>query len=165
MTKRIVLAVLAALAAPVGALAQQQSEFHARLNGFREVPSVSTPGRGEFSAQIVEEGGNVRIDYELTYGGLTSAANAAHIHFGQRGVNGAVSAFLCGGGDKPPCPAEGTVSGSIDAADVTGPEERGISAGEIQELLRAMRAGATYVNVHTSQFPEGEIRGQVSELD
>ena len=70
-------------------------------------------------------------------------------------------AFLCGGGDKPVCPASGTVTGVIDPADVIGPEDQGIAAGEFQELVRAIRRNATYVNVHTDAFPNGEIRGNV----
>jgi hypothetical protein len=160
-TLRSALAAIVAVAAPMGTLAQQ-GEFEARLSGFQEVPSISTPARGHFTATLVGEGANVRIEYELTFSGLTGNATAAHIHFAQRGVNGAISAFLCGGGDKPACPASGTVTGTIDAPDVTGPEARGIAPGEIQELVRAMRAGATYANVHTPQYPDGEIRGQIA---
>jgi hypothetical protein len=158
----LALAAVLAVAAPAGALAQ--ASFETRLSGFQEVPSVSTQGTGRFTAQVQGSGQDTRIEYELTYSGLTGAATAAHIHFAQRGVAGAVSAFLCGGGDKPACPAEGTVTGTIDAADVTGPEARGLGSGEIEELLRAMRAGATYANVHTPSFPDGEIRGQLVEL-
>lgn len=154
---------LAAMLAAAAADAQEESSFEATLSGFQEVPSISTAGRGRFEAQVVQQGTDVRIEYELSYRGLTGAPSAAHIHFAQRGVNGAVSAFLCGGGDKPSCPADGTVRGTIDAADVAGPEARGIAPGEIQELVRAMRAGATYANVHTPQFPDGEIRGQITE--
>ena len=46
-----------------------------------------------------------------------------------------------------------------------GPGGQGIAAGEFAELVRAMRAGATYVNIHTTAFPGGEIRGQVSDDD
>jgi hypothetical protein len=158
---RLALAAMLAVAAPTGALAQ--ASFEAELNGYEEVPSVSTQGTGRFTAQVQGSGQDTRIEFELTYSGLTGAATAAHIHFAQRNVAGAVSAFLCGGGDKPACPAEGTVTGSIDAADVTGPEARGLAAGEIEELVRAMQAEATYANVHTPQFPEGEIRGQLTE--
>jgi hypothetical protein len=158
---RLALAAVLASAVPAGALAQ--ATFEARLSGFQEVPSVSTAGTGRFTATVQGSGADTRIEYQLDYRGLTGAATAAHIHFAQRGVAGAVSAFLCGGGDKPACPAEGTVTGTIDAADVTGPEARGLAAGEIEELVRAMRSGATYANVHTPTFPDGEIRGQITE--
>jgi hypothetical protein len=158
---RLALAAVLASAVPAGALAQ--ATFEARLSGFQEVPSLSTAGTGRFTATVQGSGADARIEYELEYRSLTGAPNVAHIHFAQRGVAGAVSAFLCGGGDKPACPAEGTVTGTIDAADVTGPEARGIAAGEIAELVRAMRSGATYANVHTPTFPEGEIRGQITE--
>jgi hypothetical protein len=73
-----------------------------------------------------------------------------------------VSAFLCGGGDKPPCPPQsGTIVGTIDPADVIGPANQGIAPGEFAELVTAMRAGVTYANVHSSKFPNGEIRGQI----
>ena len=72
-------------------------------------------------------------------------------------------AFLCGGGGKPACPATGgTVTGAIRAADGIGPAGQGIAAGEFAELVRAMRAGKTYANVHTSPtYAGGEIRGQI----
>ena len=93
---------------------------------------------------------------------VEGATTASHIHFGQRGVAGGVSAFLCGGGDKPPCtPTQGDFEGDIDAADVIGPSGQGIAAGEMDELLRAMRRGYTYVNVHSTLNPAGLIRGQV----
>ncbi|MGH3023992.1 MAG: CHRD domain-containing protein [Gaiellaceae bacterium] len=135
----------------------------ANLEGFNEVPAVSSFGEGSFTASIDTDAQT--ITYELSYGGLNSAASAAHIHLGQRGANGGVSAFLCGGGDKPACPA-GTgatesVSGVIDAADVIGPAGQGIAAGEFDELVRAIRAGVTYANVHTATQPGGELRGQL----
>jgi hypothetical protein len=72
-----------------------------------------------------------------------------------------VIAFLCGGGDKPACPDSGTVTGVIDEEDVIGPSDQGIEAGEFSELVRAIRRHATYVNVHTDAFPNGEVRGNV----
>jgi uncharacterized protein YdeI (BOF family) len=62
-----------------------------------------------------------------------------------------------------PCPAPpATISGTITAADVTNlANERGISAGELDELIAAIRAGATYVNVHSTRWPGGEIRSQI----
>ena len=106
--------------------------------------------------------GSDEIQYELRYGDLEGGAVLfAHIHLGRPSTNGGVVAFLCGGGDKPACPQSGTVTGVIDAADVIGPAEQGIDEGEFRELVRAIRNGATYTNVHTEAFPNGEIRGPV----
>jgi hypothetical protein len=135
------------------------------LTGYQENPDISTTGTGSFKATIDDAAQT--ITYELTYSGLEGgAAFAAHIHFGKRAVNGGVSAFLCGGGDKPACPAmAGTVNGVVDAADVIGPAGQGIAAGEFAELVAAMRAGHSYVNVHTPTWPGGEIRAQVNDRD
>ena len=46
-----------------------------------------------------------------------------------------------------------------------GPSGQGIAPGEYAELLRAIRAGATYANVHTTKYPAGEIRAQLNDDD
>jgi CHRD domain len=157
-----VLAVVALAVAGATALATGGGgkKFSTKLTGFQEVPAISTAASGRFQARLDGD----ELSYELSYSGIEGGtAFAAHIHLGQRGVNGGVSAFLCGGGDKPACPAtEGTVTGVIDPADVIGPEGQGIAPGEFDELINAMRAGVTYVNVHsTPMWPGGEIRGQI----
>ena len=155
---------LLALAGSSATAAHESGVFKARLNGFNEVPSVSTTGHGRFRAEINETAQT--IEYTLTYSELENPATAAHVHFAKRRVAGGVIAFLCGGGDKPDCPAHGgTVTGTIDAADVVGPEEQGIEPGSFGELVHAMRARATYVNVHSTRFPAGEIRGQIHRGD
>ncbi len=168
MRRRSVLTAVGVLAAGllVASLAGAsggKKNFKANLDGYNEVPAVSSNGFGTLRAMIDDDAQT--ITYELSYGGLNSAALFAHIHLGQRSVNGGVAAFLCGGGDKPACPAgtgaEETVSGVIDAADVIGPAAQGIDAGEFDELARAIRARVTYANVHSSTQPGGEIRDQL----
>jgi hypothetical protein len=106
----------------------------------------------------------------LSYSGLSSGVSQAHIHFGQRPVNGGIIVFLCDNTGKAPqgvtaCPNSGTVAGTITAADVNpanDPEPvtaQGIAAGEFAGLLGAIEHGDAYGNVHTSNFPAGEIRG------
>jgi len=153
----VLVIALALFGAPAPAPAQEV--LHADLEGIQETPAVSTVAAGEFRARISRD--EAFVDYELTYAGLEAAATAAHIHFGQRAVAGGVSAFLCGGGGKPACPASGTVTGTVTAADVIGPAGQGIAAGELAELVRAIREGVAYANVHSSKFPGGEIRGQI----
>lgn len=155
----VAITLLAVFTGPSRANDRSENAFHAKLIGFNEVPANSTRGRGTFRAQLSENGDS--LHYELSYRRLEGTVSAAHIHLGQSKTNGGIVAFLCGGTGGPACPASGTVSGTIDAGDVVGPAAQGIDTGEFAELLRAMKAGATYVNVHSSKFPNGEIRGQV----
>ena len=53
------------------------------------------------------------------------------------------------------------MSGTITPAQVLAAANQGLDAEEFDELVRAIRAGAAYVNVHSSLFPPGEIRGQI----
>jgi hypothetical protein len=171
MKKQLVgAALVAALGAPSYSVVSGQatagaSHVRADLAGSQEDPAVSTTGHGLFTAKIDDEA--QLIEFELTYEALEGTVTTqAHIHFGGRDHNGGISAFLCGGGDKPACPATaGTVTGVIDAADVIGPTSQGIEAGSFAELVRAIRAGTTYANVHTNRWPGGEIRGQIRDRD
>ena len=162
----LAVALMSSAVADVAA-GSDRSRVRAELSGYQEVPTLSNAGTGRFDARIDDEAGT--ITFRLTYRGLSAAASAAHIHLGARAVNGGVSAFLCGGGSKPACPAgtttEAMVTGTIVAADVIGPVDQGIAAGEFGELVAALRAGATYANVHNSVRPGGEIRGQINDGD
>jgi len=138
-------------------------EFRAQLNGYQETPSVSSTGVGEFRAKLVEP---EKLHYVFRYQDLEGGASLfAHVHFGQRSVAGGVSFYLCGGSTKPtPCPnVSGTVEGDIVPADVVGPNGQGIEPGSFAEILRAMRAGYAYANIHTTRWPTGEIRGQIND--
>ena len=129
----------------------------AHLDGYQEVPAISTEGRGKFKIKVSGDS----AEYKLRYSDLSSPVKFAHVHFGREGVNGGVIAFLCGGGGKPACPASGEVTGTIVPADVVGPAAQGIAPGEFDEFVRALKAQAVYANVHTDNFGDGEIRGQV----
>ena len=169
---RVKLAIAAALvgALTVGAvaLATGGQKISESLNGYQEVPALSTPGAGELRAWVNRSGQEIR--YRLTYDDLESAATQAHIHFENATNNGAIIAFLCTNlgnapleTSPPACPADGgTVTGSLRPVDVgAGAQAQGIAAGQFGEFVDAIRAGATYVNVHTSDRPSGEIRAQI----
>ncbi len=146
--------------APV-AVGDDDNEFRASLNGYLEVPSISTAARGSFRAELRGS----TLHYRLTIRDFSENPLFAHIHFARPDVNGGVIAFLCGGGGKPACPRNGTVTGTVVAANVIGPADRGITAGEFGELIRAMRNGATYANVHSPTYMPGEIRGNITRDD
>jgi hypothetical protein len=158
-----IVAVVVSAALAVGAtvaMAGFTTDVQAGVNGFKEVPAISTSGEGRFTADIRANS----VHYRLRYGDLEGGdVLFAHIHLGRPATNGGVIAFLCGGGSAPACPDSGTVTGVITADDVVGPEEQGIAPGEFGELVAAIRRNATYVNVHTGTYPTGEIRGSVIE--
>jgi hypothetical protein len=123
----------------------------ATLRGTNEVPAVTTNAAG--SATVTVSG--TSLNYTLTIGTApATAVTAAHIHSGASGANGPIRVNLCGtGAPAPACPAgAGSVTGT---ATVISP---GIS---FDSLLVLLRSATTYVNVHTTGYVDGEIRGQL----
>jgi hypothetical protein len=149
------------------AVAGGDKQLRTGLTGFEEVPAVSTDASGKFRAKLRTS--SQEIEYELSYADLSGAVQQAHIHLGQRAVNGGISVFLCsnlGNGPAgtqacPPAPAK--ITGTATAADVIGPTSQLITAGEFDELLQAIKAGMTYANVHSTAVGTGEIRGQLND--
>jgi CHRD domain len=168
-------ACAAALAGVVGVGAavtagSSRNGFRERLTGFEEVPALSTPGKGRFRAFISRSGDE--ISYRVTFSGLETAITQSHIHFENATNNGNIVVFLCSNVGAPAgfvvqaCPGpgatSGTFEGTLQADDVTAlAAAQGIAAGEFDEFVRAIRADATYVNIHTTGRPGGEIRAQL----
>ena len=157
-----------------GSLGHTQ-DFSARLNGFEEVGGL---GAGETGAILSDGKGTLSLDvaksqitYKLTYSGLSSDAQQAHIHFGKLHVAGGIMAWLCQSAAKPSptagtptCPATGgTVTGTLTAASVIGPTPQNVMPGDA--ITDALNSNTAYANVHTVKFPAGEIRGQVRRGD
>jgi hypothetical protein len=167
----LALAVVGVLGmASVAVAGGDSRKFSTHLDGYEEVPALSTPGIGEFRARLDHNATELR--YELRFTSLESDVTQAHIHFENETNNGGVIVFLCtniGGAPAgtPGCPNDGsTVTGTLTAASVgAGAAGQGIAAGEFDEFVRAVREGATYVNVHSTGRPGGEIRGQVDDHD
>ena len=171
--KKLLLAALLALAlvavgvtvaAARGGNGNGGKHLSGELDGFQEVPSISTSAEGRIKVKL--NGSSIR--YKLKYRGFAAGNDVlfAHIHLGQEATNGGVAAFLCGGGGKPACPqGSGEVSGTIVAGDVQAIPAQGLAANDIEALIRAIKAGATYANVHTDNFGSGEIRGQIGDDD
>ncbi len=148
---------IAFLAVALGSLAGCGSEdlagppqeiFQALLSGGNEVPPVTTSAAGTATFTLA---GDV-VDYSIEVSAIVGVF-AAHIHSGTADVNGPIVVPLFSS-DPATGMVDGTlVTGSFTAADVADMT--------FEELLAAMRTGATYVNVHTVANPPGEIRGQV----
>jgi len=117
------------------------------LAGSQEVPAVAGSGTGDATVVISADGS--RITYAVTYGGLSGSVVAAHIHTGAAGANGGVILPLAQG----PSPMVGT----LGAPDFTPSG----SIATFADAVAAIRAGATYVNVHTAAYPAGEVRAQL----
>jgi hypothetical protein len=153
---------------------KRESRFAAKLKPTNEVPALSSEASGSFKL-IVNEA-NQTLSFELSYEDLEAPTTAAHIHVGQKDVNGGISVFLCGTAPEgfpavDPCPpAPATVTGIITPANIIGPVPQGIEAStmdahEFDELVKLIRRGVTYANVHSARFPGGEIRGQILSAD
>ncbi len=150
--------------------ASDENELRAALRGFNEVPATFSTASGEFRGTITAD--DASIVFTLNYEGFdpTSTVTAAHIHVGQAGVNGNVTVFLCGGGGRPACTSPGgTFRGTITSSNVIALPGQGIVGSPAQRfarLLAAIRAGVTYVNVHSGpDHLGGEIRGQIRTDD
>jgi hypothetical protein len=141
--------------------------FVAALTGFNEIGGV---GAGETGAVLSNGRGSLLLHldsnagtatFSLTYFGLSSPVAVAHIHFGKVHVAGGVIVFFCGGGGQAACPPSGTVTGTITAGSVQAIATQGVTAGDFAALADALTTNTAYANVHTSNFPAGEIRGQI----
>lgn len=137
----------------------------ADLEGFQEVPAISTVATGRFRA-VVDTRANT-ITWKLNYEGLEGAVTQSHVHFGQMSVNGGISFFLCtnlangpaGTQTCPEGPAE--LTGVITPDLVIGPAGTGIEPGAMAEIVAAIKNGTAYANVHSAKWQAGEIRGQL----
>jgi hypothetical protein len=143
--------------------------MRAKLTGFQESPPKLSPSTGTFQATVTGS----TLSYKLTYSKLSSSAFMAHIHFAQPAVNGGIFLWLCGSATAPgpvgtpTCPPNGgTVSRSgVTAADIQAVSAQNLSAGDFAGALSIIRSGDAYVNIHTTLFPAGEIRGLVKSGD
>jgi hypothetical protein len=132
--------------------------FRAHLSGDQEVPPVETRATGQAIFQLSKDG--TELSYRLIVANIENVTQA-HIHLGPAGTNGPVVAWLYPSGPPPqliPGRSSGVLAtGVITADNLVGP----LANASLSDLIDAMAAGNTYVNVHTSQFPPGEVRGQI----
>jgi hypothetical protein len=151
MKRTILVFSLAGAMAIPGAAYAQELKFEADLSGAAERPNpVVTEGVGE----VKFETDGTSVAFELKWDDLSSPAFAAHIHCGGPEVAGPVGVTLFTG----TMGTEGEVTGTFTAPDP------GNLCGwdDLADVLAAMTAGTAYVNVHTTQFRGGEIRGQLA---
>lgn len=160
LSTALAMCVMLALGLPGAARADDDEPnalgYQSVMIGLAQVPPVASVGRG--LATYLIAGDSATIYYSVQVLDASSTITAAHIHLGQAGQNGDVVANLCGAGNTPACTSQGAIAtGTITASSLVGP----LAGHPLGDLVIAMTAGGTYTNVHTANFPNGEIRGQV----
>ncbi len=120
------------------------------LSGDEEVPPVDSQAQGQAIFKI--RGGE--LSYKLIVANITNIV-ASHIHCAPFGQNGPVGVTLFSGGPM-------TINGILAQGPILGPDS-GNRCGwaNLSDVIAAIQSGDTYVNVHTTQNPPGEIRGQL----
>jgi hypothetical protein len=164
--------VIAASVLTFASTEAQAETIQATLTGIQEVPVVSTVAHGQFRATIAQ--GDQSIDFELRYSGLQGVVQQGHIHVAQPAVNGSIVVWLCqtetnldptglAAACQPGQETEAVIKGTITSANVIAGSmtAQQLTAGDLAEVIRAIRAGVAYANVHTNLSPGGEIRGQI----
>ena len=171
---KLKLLAVAVIVTGVATSAFAQHVFRARLIGVGETPIVVSGALGHATLTISDD--EKSIKYELTYGGLegntvpSGKVLFAHVHVGAPTVVGGVAVFFCGGGNtsatQAACPISGAVSGMWTSLDVVGPTSQGLDPANqgsdeaFARLVKAIKSGLSYANVHTTRSPGGEVRGQ-----
>lgn len=159
-------AVVAAAACSDNLTVGQPTAFYANMDAAQE-PTLAVASSGTGTATVTVFGTPTgtgkspgdSVHYTVTYTGLTGAPTAAHIHVGAPGTVGTVRVNLCGtGAPAPACPATAAGTFSGNATVIAG----GISMDSLYSALKTTSGTAgAYVNIHTTQNPNGEIRGIV----
>jgi hypothetical protein len=156
----VVLAVFALfVAGAVPALsANSAKNFRTHLTGAEEVPAVETQAQGQAIFKLSADG--TELHYKLIVANIENVL-MAHIHLGEAGENGPVVVWLYPDG-PPPQLIEGRFQGVLAEGVITAGDLVGLLAGgNMADLIAEIEAGNAYVNVHTEQFPGGEVRGQI----
>ena len=147
-----------ALAILLPAMASAQTvNMTATLTGGEENPAVLTGAVG--TANVAVDSGNREIQVDLRLFNIPTGTTAGHIHAGPRGVNGPVVIDF-------PIPqgrtGDLTLSFRVGEAQFRARPEVGIQT--MDDIIQSIVGGGAYVNIHTTAFPGGEIRGQLIRL-
>ncbi|MEM4416823.1 MAG: CHRD domain-containing protein [Nitrososphaerota archaeon] len=188
MDRRMVLAAVAAVATLTALLAASgvgtytppggvNGHFTAKMTPYEVVPPVHSKALAFFDLTIraVREGGAVRYDgwYKVSWMDLSSPPQRIYLAFAKPGQTGGIILWVCGGGGKPSCP--NATWGAIDSLyipsvpiplrseDIQAIPGQGIAAGDLEAFATALFQGAVYAQIETANFPNGELRGQLTK--
>lgn len=128
-----------------GAVLAESRTFVTHLTGSEEVPATDTLAQGQAIFRLSKDG--TELHYRLIVANIENVT-AAHIHSAPAGANGGVVVELY---------TSGLIAGRTNGLLAEGV----ITGANVGVVLDLFESGNAYVNVHSSQFPGGEIRGQV----
>jgi len=152
-----VLTALLALATALAAHGQSgKGKLGATLKGSNETPAVDTKATGTATFTVSA----TSVEYKITASGLSGNATGAHIHIGPTTASGPVVVPFPATAINNGANGSVTISGTFTAADIKPQTNPPVKT--MDDLLGQIRAGNTYVNVHTAAHPGGEIRGQIT---
>jgi len=127
--------------------------FKSMLSGSESVPAVETMAKGDATFTLIKD--EKALSYYATVSDIENVA-AAHIHLGKKGENGPPVALITN--EKK----AGKFSGTLAEGTITEKELMGSMMGKsIKDLVKQIKKGNAYLNVHTNKYPNGEIRGQI----
>lgn len=130
-----------------------ENHFKAKLSPKEEVPAITAKSSGKAEFKLGKDA--KELTYKLQVKNIADTS-AAHIHQGKKGENGPPIVGLFSGGKK------GKFSGTLSEGTITEKDLMGSLKGKpLDELVKLLKSGDTYVNVHTDANPSGEIRGQI----
>ncbi len=177
---KLIEAVLVAALVVFSASSAHAEEFFARLNGFQELGglnaetgAIRSDGSGTLRLNLDKNSGTATCTLTFSDVGTTpprtGTVTQAHIHFGEVHSAGGIMVFFCtnlgnGPAGTQACPLNfGTVTGIFTSATVVAIAGQNVNAGDFDALVDALNSNTAYANIHTTAFPAGEIRGQISK--
>jgi hypothetical protein len=151
----VAFAILSSVNTPIYSSVEEK-KFWAGLEGEFEVPPTSTNASGIAMFKNTQD----NIWYMINVTNIDNVT-AAHIHSGILGENGPIVATLFDA-DVPIENVNGILAqGNLTANMLEGP----LLGKQLSDLTTNMQSNATYVNMHSTDFPDGEIRGQIMSAD
>jgi hypothetical protein len=149
MKKLMIPVVVGLVLLVVPGLARADYFFFVSLSGANAVPPNDEQGFGE--ALVILNDALDTITVSLYFDDLTGPATASHIHVGPPDDNGPVVLPFAGF----PADTDGHYEADLTAADMA-------PGYSFDDLVQDIFNGNAYINIHTDEYPGGEIRGQIT---
>lgn len=141
--------------------------FNSSLTGSQEVPPVITLSNGSGTFLLITKTDNSGLErssqtlsYKILFKNLSTPFVSAHFHRGASGVTGPIVRTLTDDVTLTPNRRSGAIEGTWKSTDPLLKDNEPLTVSLVNDLL----SGRIYVNIHSQQYPGGEIRGQLNRL-